>query len=259
MFSEKLERLIQASLQDGTLTDQEKAAIIKRAQAEGEDVDEVDIYIQSLLQKRQQELQKKKQQRDEQYEKEKKEKIGKVCPKCGKQVPPLTLVCDCGFEFTEQKRLSSVEKLSELLNNITLTPSEEREIEKEAPIDKKGKREGFIVDKKISIISTFPVPNTKEDIVEFLAISISSANKKLGFMDKKMNCYIIVLIAGIIIPFLGWIYGALYLSSKSFAEEKLANAWRIKCEQIIIKGRSLRGDPEFTQKLDYYENLLNQK
>ena len=56
MFSEKLEELIQSSLQDGVLTDQERAAIIKRAKAEGEDIDEVEIYIDSLLQKRQKEL-----------------------------------------------------------------------------------------------------------------------------------------------------------------------------------------------------------
>lgn len=56
MFSERLEKLIQSSLQDGILTDQEKAAIIKRAKAEGEDIDEVEIYIDSLLQKRQKEL-----------------------------------------------------------------------------------------------------------------------------------------------------------------------------------------------------------
>ena len=59
MFSERLENLIEAALQDGVLTDQEKASIIKRAQAEGEDIDEVEIYIQSLLQKRQQDLNQK--------------------------------------------------------------------------------------------------------------------------------------------------------------------------------------------------------
>jgi len=56
MFSERLDKLIQSSLQDGVLTDQEKAVILKRAKAEGEDIDEVEIYIDSLLQKRQKEL-----------------------------------------------------------------------------------------------------------------------------------------------------------------------------------------------------------
>ena len=52
MFSERLEFLIHNAIEDGVITEKERDAIIRRAQAEGEDLDEVDIYIQSLLQKR---------------------------------------------------------------------------------------------------------------------------------------------------------------------------------------------------------------
>ena len=52
MFSERLEFLIHNAVEDGQVTEKERAAIIRRAQAEGEDLDEVDIYIQSLLQKK---------------------------------------------------------------------------------------------------------------------------------------------------------------------------------------------------------------
>ena len=313
MFSERLEKLIQSSLQDGILTDQEKAAIIKRANAEGEDIDEIEIYIDSLLQKRQKELNnstvKKKantsnldelkklieiamtdgiitskertvifnkaaalgidaaeveiyldaeiQKAELAADVEKRDKIGKVCPQCGKQVPPLALVCECGFEFTTTKAVSSIQLLSDKLSSIQLTKDEEQEIAKAVPGEKQGKREGFIVNKKIDIISTFPVPNTKEDIIEFLAISVSSANKKIGFLDKKKNFFLIVLVAGIIIPLTGWIIGAIVMENKSFSEEKLKKAWMAKSEQVLMKGRSLRGDAEFTQQLDYYENMLN--
>ena len=313
MFSERLEKLIQSSLQDGILTDQEKAAIIKRAKAEGEDIDEIEIYIDSLLQKRQKELNnstvKKKantsnldelkklieiamtdgiitskertvifnkaaalgidaaeveiyldaeiQKAELAADVEKRDKIGKVCPQCGKQVPPLALVCECGFEFTTTKAVSSIQLLSDKLSSIQLTKDEEQEIAKAVPGEKQGKREGFIVNKKIDIISTFPVPNTKEDIIEFLAISVSSANKKIGFLDKKKNFFLIVLVAGIIIPLTGWIIGAIVMENKSFSEEKLKKAWMAKSEQVLMKGRSLRGDAEFTQQLDYYENMLN--
>ena len=67
-----------------------------------------------------------------------------------------------------------------------------------------------------------------------------------------------VAIAGIIIPFLGWLYGAIYLMFKSFAEEKLKKAWREKFDQVMSKGRSLRGDAEFTKQLDYYESILEE-
>lgn len=139
-----------------------------------------------------------------------------------------------------------------------LTESEKKEIEEAAPFQKNGLKEKFIADKKIDIISTFPVPNTKEDIIEFLALSVAGTNKKLGFLDIKINCYKMVAIAGIIIPIVGWMFGALFLISKSFAEEKLKKAWREKFDQVMSKGRSLRGDAEFTKQLDYYESILEE-
>ena len=104
MFSERLENLIRAALQDGVLTDQEKASIVKRAQIEGEDIDEVEIYIQSLMQKRQQELNKKNKEANNVQAKEtlnqekERAKTLRKCPKCGEYVPHLTNICPaCGF------------------------------------------------------------------------------------------------------------------------------------------------------------------
>lgn len=313
MFSERLEKLIQSSLQDGILTDQEKAAIIKRAKAEGEDIDEVEIYINSLLQKRQKELNNsavKKQAKTSSMDELKKlidaamadgiitskerevitrkaaalgmdadevdiyldaeiqkaelaadaakrDKIGKVCPQCGKQVPPLTLKCECGYEFTNAKQSYSMQILSERLNAISLSDDERKEIEGYATGGVKARRD-LLDSKQINLISTFPVPNTKEDIIDFLSTSISLANKEIGFLDKKKNCFILAVLSGIIIPVGGWVFGAIFMMAKSFSEEKLKQAWRAKSEQVLIKGRSLRGDPEFTQQLDYYENLLSE-
>lgn len=49
LFSERLEALISSALQDGMLTDQEKAVLKKRAEKEGEDWDEVEMIINSRL------------------------------------------------------------------------------------------------------------------------------------------------------------------------------------------------------------------
>lgn len=59
MFSKGLEDLIKATLEDGILEDYEKEALIKRAQKEGVDLTELEIYINSLLQKRKRELKKR--------------------------------------------------------------------------------------------------------------------------------------------------------------------------------------------------------
>ena len=49
LFSERLEALISSALQDGILSDQEKAVLKKRAEKEGEDWDEVEMIINSRL------------------------------------------------------------------------------------------------------------------------------------------------------------------------------------------------------------------
>lgn len=259
MFSKELENLIQATLEDGVLEDYERAALVKRATAEGVDLTELEIYINSILQKRKKEHDLAENGKQEKIDQKKKEEFGRVCPNCGRQIPPMTVKCVCGYEITTPSNsVSSVQILSKKLSEITLTESEEKEIEEADPAEKKGLREKFFADKKIDIISTFPVPNTKEDIIEFLALSVAGANKRLGFLDIKINCYKMVAIAGIIIPFFGWLLGAFFIMSKSFAEEKMKNAWREKFDQVMSKGRSLRGDAEFTQQLDYYESILEE-
>lgn len=259
MFSKELENLIQATLEDGVLEDYEKAALVKRATAEGVDLTELEIYINSILQKRKKEHDLAEDAKQEKIDQKKKEEFGRVCPNCGRQIPPMTVKCECGYEITTPvNSVSSVQILSKKLSEIILTESEKKEIEEAAPFQKNGLKEKFIADKKIDIISTFLVPNTKEDIIEFLALSVAGTNKKLGFLDIKINCYKMVAIAGIIIPIVGWMFGALFLISKSFAEEKLKKAWREKFDQVMSKGRSLRGDAEFTKQLDYYESILEE-
>lgn len=260
MFSKELESLIQATLEDGKLEDFEKAALAKRAQAEGVDLAELEIYINSLLQRRARELNQKREEELNILNKQKKEAFGRVCPNCGAQVQAMTLRCDCGYEFTNAKAVSSVQVLYDKLNSVTLTAAEEKTVNAEIFAPQKEKmRTKILIEKKISIISTYPVPNSKEDLIDFLSISVSEANKKLSFMEQKKNVVILVFLAGIIIPVLGWGIGYIKMGEMPFIEEKLVKAWRAKCEQVLLKGRSLRGDAEFTQQLNYFESLLNKK
>ena len=299
MFSKEMEALIEATLQDGELTDQEKAVLLKRAQKEGIDVDELDVYIQSLLQKRQQEQNEKKEAIFEKYEEEKKKAIGPVCPKCGKQVPPLALVCDCGFEFTKKKEVSSVQLLFEKINNIQLTSAEidscsdvvKEEVNKEYRVvhDAYGNAVKKVNDEKIKelkekkkreIISSFPVPNTKEDIMEFLALSAPNAKQRGGLLGTRKGRILLVTPFVIVLSISVWIMSdketggrdafvilslgcmamavfATEFDKSTLRYNEMAQVWKAKFDQVLLKGRSLRADPEFTQKLDYYENLLN--
>lgn len=302
MFSKELEDLIQATLEDGKLEENEKAALVKRAQREGVDLDELEIYINSLLQRRQRELNEKRDLREEEYAKKKNEAIGPVCPKCGKQVPPLTLKCDCGYEFTKDKHELSVKILSEKIDKI-----QSRNLKGEPDtyewIADRDLRDQEVLD----AISLFPIPNTKEDIIEFLALSAPNVKKKnqlLGTLYGRIAIclgflVILLLLAGFMMPDTytvtrdvsrGFFSDAKYetfvektpkaeiigtcavlgialsvVFANAFDKETLvetrrwnkrADVWKAKFDQVMMKGRSLRGDPEFQQQLDYYENKV---
>jgi len=266
MYSQELENLIQATLEDGVLEENEKAALIKRAEREGVDIAELEIYINSLLQKRARELENEKNAVRKQAEKEKKEAFGRKCPNCGAQVPPLTLKCECGYEFTRKDSVSSSRQLMEKIEEISLSNANKDEVDK-------------LIQQTISL---FPVPNTKEDIVEFLSLSSSYARKRGGLFGTIAGRFIILFTTWI---FLSAVFGFMMsqvlfnvvffvlilipigiVVSKRFARNydqdtirwnKIAEVWRSKFDQVLMKGRSLRGDAEFTRQLDYYENMLN--
>ena len=113
MFSKELENLIQATLEDGVLEENEKAALLKRAQAEGVDSTELQIYINSILQKRQRERAEAEDAKQAEIDRKKKEAVGRICPQCQRPVPPMTIRCQCGYEFVDTNRLSSVQILFE--------------------------------------------------------------------------------------------------------------------------------------------------
>lgn len=170
MFSKEMEALIEATLQDGVLTDQEKAVLVKRAQKEGIDIDELDIYIQSIMQKRHQ------AEAEEAAKADRQSKMGSVkrCPNCGAPVQPGDAACaSCGYAFNADNKSSksSIERLYDKLDEINKT---------------KGASGGFsrvwnasdpIIERKMDIISNFPVPNNRADLLDFLTAVQPRARK----------------------------------------------------------------------------------
>ena len=279
MFSKELENLIQATLEDGILEDYEKAALVKRAEAEGVDLAELEIYINSILQRRKRELAKEQDIQQAMIDQKKKEAFGRVCPNCGKQVPPLTMKCVCGYEFTTTKSVSSIQLLSDKIEAMLSEPYKSKPDTDEYKEEVKQRYQ-----RVKETINLFPVPNTKEDIIEFLSLSVSNAKKKGGIWGTKSGRILVlgVLILVLTIVFASALSGveefdgggnilfAFMLGVTAFAimcitmssinptfiHNDLATAWRAKFDQVLMKGRSLRGDSEFTQQLDYYEQQL---
>lgn len=269
MFSQELENLIQATLEDGMLEDYEKAALVKRAQAEGADLTELEIYINSILQKRKKEADKEKNAKLEQIAQKKKEALRK-CPNCGESIPVMAISCPkCGYELSDQKAVSSVQILADKIEKISIG------LRKVKATDENGK--DIIYQDIINTISMFPVPNTKQDIIEFLTLSCAKAKYKGGLWGTMGGRIQLLAIIAIVIALVGLIIGGelweigvaefgilvwcliyFLLTSKDIIRyNKVAAAWQDKFEQVMLKARSLRADSEFTQQLDYYENLLN--
>lgn len=163
MFSKELEEVIEAALADGVLTDKERAVLHKRAQAEGVDPDELDIVIDGRLAKM-------KRQEDWLRPAPPKEatnqKYGNVlkCPSCGAQVVGGSALCpECGYAFSNVGANSSYEKLSAKLEAIEVAYRDK--ISFSIPlygVSNKAKE-------KANVIRMFPVPNTRADLLEFLA------------------------------------------------------------------------------------------
>ena len=91
MYSEQLEALIKNVLADGVITDKERAVLHKKAEAEGIDVDEIDVYIEGELDKIRNEQVKAKSQ-------------VRKCPACGEIIPALSNICpSCGAAVDNQR------------------------------------------------------------------------------------------------------------------------------------------------------------
>lgn len=271
MFSKELENLIKATLVDGKLEDYEKAALLRRAQNEGVDPTELSIYINSILQERERESKVKKEAEYAALDKAKKEAFGKVCPACGLQIPSLALNCICGYEFKKEKHKSSVEvfsdKLEKIMNMKIRSDVAYLKVRDEEERDRK----------LFHAISMFPVPNTKEDIMEFLALAAPKSRMKggiFGTIPKRIALVIIItiilsvvtypilpveenMIMGLVLfmGFMSCIF-VTQIDQDTLKWNKQARVWRAKFDQVMMKGRSLRADAEFAQMLDYYEKQV---
>lgn len=195
MFSKELEEVIDAAIADGVLTDKERAVLHKRAQAEGVDPDELDVVIDGRLAKI------KKQEdwlRPTPPQNLENQKMGNIikCPSCGAQVIGGSAVCpECGYAFSNVGANSYMEKLQEklyefnrrqeeredqytLINNVYKKKGDD---DTEAHID-----EYKVIKAKMDIITTFSVPNTRADLLEFLTMLQPKAKSTGPKNGKKL-------------------------------------------------------------------------
>lgn len=169
MFSKELESVIEAALADGVLTDKERAVLHKRAAEEGVDPDELDVVIEGRLAKM-------KREEDWLRPAPPSDKFGDVkkCPRCGEPVEPMAVKCSaCGYEFRNVEALKSSQRLAEKLEAIE-EAYRGKKVEKNMGFGIKQDMTIFEVGREqVTAIKNFPVPTTKEDLLDF-AISMQS-------------------------------------------------------------------------------------
>ena len=182
MFSEELESVIEAALADGTLTAKEREVLHKRAAAEGVDPDELDVVIEGRLAKM-------KREEDWLRPAPPSDKFGDVkkCPRCGEPVEPMAVKCSaCGYEFRNVEALKSSQRLAEKLEAIN-EAYRGKKVETNMGFGFKQDTTIFEVGREqVTAIKSFPVPTTKEDLLDF-AISMQSKWKSSTMGDDQLG------------------------------------------------------------------------
>lgn len=127
------------------------------------------------------------------------------CPSCGEVLESFLTVCpSCGYEIRDAKTSTSVRELARKLEIISaqkMPAFEEkksvmkmvfgRDFKEGDEAEEAMKRfESQKCQEKASLIINFAVPNTKEDILEFMILAASNINVKQGTDDEVTKAWI---------------------------------------------------------------------
>lgn len=230
IYGNYMEHLIEMALADGELTEKEKQVLFKKAEANGIDLDEFEMVLDARLYEKQKLM--KASQPIATGAAPKSEKYGDVrkCPGCGAIVESFSTRCpECGHEFSNISANTSIMVLFKKLEEIeaSRTGSVISGIASLYGMDR-------ITKQKQSLISSFPIPTTKEDILEFLVMSVPLAKEKGNFITRN--------------------------SDENRPHNTLVPVWKAKCEQIIMKARfSMKNDKVTLAEIEKYAQELKIK
>lgn len=148
----------------------------------------------------------------------------KHCPSCGYTVGTLDMFCPaCGSSLEDSKVSSAAQILS---NNLMMIDSQKEGLVRNLIRN----HQGNVSDKatqKATMIKSYPIPNTKKDLLEFMHMAASGINSKL--------------IAGVPDPTLTGV-------DTIRTEKLLSQTWLDKMEGIYQKAKALlASDPDFAK------------
>jgi len=255
MYSEELEKFINLALADGVLTDKKKEILFRKADEAGIDRDEFEMVIEGKLFEKQQSIKAAAPPAPVAAAPTAptSNKVGDVrkCPACGAIADVSSARCtDCGHNFSNVEANSSIQKLFEMLDKVESTRKEEADEKEKSFSSSMGElfsggaamkmmsrtSLGDNTDKrKKEIIKNFPIPTTKDDMLEFLALAVPNAKKqKIGMFDAN--------------------------PTPKKIHNEFAIVWHAKCEQIIMKAKfSMKDDKKTLEEIGEYAKELDIK
>ena len=152
------------------------------------------------------------------------------CPNCGDIIDAYESVCEaCGYEIRDRKASNSIRELAAKIQEIERT----RARTKQNPLKTLYFGQSITdTDKKIvSLVSSFPIPNSKEDLYEFIVLSHSNIN--VDAYDTGGNQF-----------------------KENDARLAISNAWKAKLEQAYQKAKLVfAGDQRMSDIQAMYDSV----
>lgn len=145
------------------------------------------------------------------------------CPNCGEVLNSFIITCpSCGYELRSVNPNNALKELSAKLEAIDIQSDDSfkkllKKHSKSTELTEKEKQ-------KIALIRNFPIPNTKEDLYEFLIMAVSNIDTE---------------------HIEGW-----NSSEQSEGEKALSEAWKAKYEQAYHKANISFGNSQEFQELN---------
>ena len=232
LYGNYMEQLIEMALADGELTEKEKQVLFKKAEAAGIDLDEFEMVLDARLYEKQKAMQ-APQPVSVGGATPNSKKLGDVrkCPACGAILESFITRCpDCGHEINGAGVVSSfnalISKLEEFDRNDRTNPI----------IGVWTGGEARRLQKKKQIIANFPIPTTREDLLEFLSMGVPLAQTKGNFFMRRNQ------------------------NSENYEHDQLSSAWKSKLEQVLMKARiSMKDDKATLAEIEHYAQELKIK
>lgn len=213
MYSPELESLIDVILADGVITDKERRVLHDKASEEGISLDEIDVVIEGRLAKMINDGIVKPQPVQAPLppplpKASSKHGLISHCPNCGEVVKSGSMRCEgCGYVFRGVGASSSIQELAAKIQQIETSQLGSRRRAKSIA----------------SLISSFPVPSSREDLLEFIFFTEPKAREGFKYEEEE-------------------------------EVNQLKKAYMAKYEECMEKAQTFfPGDPQFQPHIKRYE------